>query len=116
MKSSESKVSSTSSNLQAKSKHAFFGPEKGEAFSSDKASSHAVQTKTGGTPFFNANGIQAKLEVHPSDDVFEKEADSMADQVMQKSGSSGDAPPKPNENNSLSPLSNSISRVQRQRA
>ena len=117
MKSSESKVSSTSSNLQAKSKHAFFGQEKGEAFGSDKASSHAVQTKTGGTPFFNnTNGIQAKLEVHPSDDVYEKEADAMADQVMQKTGSSGDAPPKPNENNSFTPLSNSISRVQRQRA
>lgn len=34
-------------------------------------------------PFFSQPPVQAKLKVHPSDDVFEKEADAMADKVVQ---------------------------------
>jgi hypothetical protein len=119
MKSTESKVSKTSSALQSKSKGAFFAKKKNEAFGPEKTSSSPIQTKSPSTPFFtnSGNALQSKLEVHPSDDVYEKEADSMADRVTQKTSSgSADPPTQPNDINQATPLSNSISRLQRQRA
>lgn len=92
-----------------------------------------LKHKTANSPFFSKAGrgtfdpvntlsgttVQPKLEVHPSDDVFEKEADAMADRVMKRTGSTPtDQPNKPGGGNQvqLTPLQDKISRVQRQRA
>lgn len=122
MKSTESKASRTTSQIQAKRDGSFFaknaeanGPEQTSATSS-------LQTKPSPTPFFNGNhGIQAKLEIHPSDDAFEKEADAMADRVMQHEHAAPPASPNDANGNGDKPvspgsLSNSINRLQRQRA
>lgn len=121
MKSSETKASKPASKLQPKSRDPFFGKKNGEASGPEQTSKLSpVQTKSSSTPFFN-NGItavQPKLEVHPSDDIYEKEADAMADRVVQHehSAPAGDPPDAPGENNQASPLNNAISRLQRKRA
>src|SRR5438046_1526365 len=123
MKSSEQKTSSSSNLHSSKNDSAFFAKKNGEATASGKESAPlTVQTKPSSTPFFANNGgiIQPKLEVHPSDDKYEKEADTMADRVMQHVPA---APPADSSKGSgggnavqTMPVSNGISRLQRMRA
>src|SRR5258705_1605144 len=97
MKSTESMASKSASRLQARSKNAFFAKKNGEANGPEKTSTaSALQTKSQSSPFFTSGGaaIQPKLEVHPSDDSYEKEADSVADKVMQHVYA---APPDPSK-------------------
>ena len=59
---------------------------------STKTSSNPIQRKSAGSPFFSRKGkdsffspaVQTKLEVGEANDSYEKEADSMADKVVQK--------------------------------
>jgi len=87
MKSSEHKTSPGASRLQAKNKSTFFAKKNGEGSVPTKDSSHSypVQTKAQPTPFFasTANHVQAKLKIHPGDDHYEKEADNVADRVVE---------------------------------
>jgi hypothetical protein len=76
MKATEPKISGAS----AIKKSPLFGKEEGQGFF--KSGSH-------GTPFFSKalahpGAIQAKLSVGAPNDVYEKEADSMADKVVQR--------------------------------
>jgi hypothetical protein len=122
VKSSEPKASKTASRLQAKNRATFFQKQHGEASGPEKNTTHSdIQTKHKSSPFFTEGGslMQAQLEVHPSDDAYEKEADAMADRVMLHSGNSATDPPNESHNGSqiqTSPLYKTISRVQRQRA
>lgn len=122
MRSTESKASIAASRLQTKSKSAFFAKQQREASGPEKGSIHSsIQTKPQSSLFFtnSGNSVQSKLEVHPSDDSYEKEADAMADGVMQQSRVSLPDPQKgSNEGNHVqkTPLYQNISHVQRQRA
>jgi len=122
MKSTEPQASITASRLQTKSKSAFFAKQQREASGPEKGSIHSsVQTKPQSSLFFtnSGNSVQPKLEVHPSDDSYEKEADAMADGVMQQSRGSRPDPQKGSgEGNQVqkTPLYYNISHIQRQRA
>ena len=119
MKSKESKTSKSASHQQTRSSNAFFGKKIGESFAPEQTSTHSqIQTKASSTPFFGNSVIQTKLEVHPSDDVYEKEADAMADRIMQHEHAAPLTNPDDGSNNGIktTPLHNSISRLQRQRA
>jgi hypothetical protein len=126
MKSSEHKSTPAASRLQAKNRSTFFAKKKGENAGPSKESSHSspVQSKAQATPFFGntASNLQAKLQVQPAGDAYEKEADTMADRVTQQMPISSPAPPnsggEENNNNGIqpTPLANGISRLQRQRA
>ncbi|HET6996194.1 MAG TPA: DUF4157 domain-containing protein, partial [Chitinophagaceae bacterium] len=117
MKSSESKTSKPASRLQGKRNGSFFGKKNGEVAGPEHTS---VQTKASSTPFFG-NAIQTKLEINPSDDVYEKEADAMADKVMQHEHAPPPTNPDDPNNNGDSGVkptlaANKISRLQRKRA
>ncbi len=109
MKSSEQKTSSSSRHSRDNDNRSFFSKTKGESHSQDQP---------GSTPFFP---VQSKLEINPSDDVYEKEADAMADKVMQHEHSTPPANPEDANNNGdnrikATSLNNKISRLQRKRA
>ncbi len=73
---SETKITSTTAQLQKKANEPFFNKEKqGSFFSkSNKAT----------TSFFIPTTIQSKLTIGQPNDIYEKEADSMADKVGQR--------------------------------
>ncbi|MDP4262875.1 MAG: DUF4157 domain-containing protein [Bacteroidota bacterium] len=118
--------SSSAANHHSKENGSSFFAKKNETSGPEHTSSQSpVQTKPSLAPFFtNGNTVQAQLEIHPSDDVYEKEADAMADRVMQHEHAAPPASPEtPNDSNNKGnsqvktmPLSNNISRLQRKRA
>src|SRR6187401_463561 len=110
MKSSEQKSSSTAKQSHSETGNSFFSKK------SDPTHSHSNKVAS---PFFDSNSIvQPQLKIHPSDDVFEKEADAMADRVTSKGQSAGTA--EPNEGNAGKNIQRTIfdkiSRVQRKPA
>ncbi|HEY0065944.1 MAG TPA: DUF4157 domain-containing protein, partial [Flavisolibacter sp.] len=81
MKTNQTKTSSSSSTQQSE-KHSFFGK-------SDNAvaePAHFFGSRKEGNSFFNASSIQPKLTVGKPNDPYEREADAVADQVVQKMG------------------------------
>lgn len=88
MKTAESKTSSTAS-IQAKSNAApFFS--KGEQTESSFFGSEKAEAQ----PFFSPKTIQPKLRIGSPNDVYEQQADAVADQVVQKLSQ-----PQPSTNN-----------------
>jgi Domain of unknown function (DUF4157) len=76
MKVSEAKINSTGVHLQKKANEPFFNKRAGESFFS----------KSNDTPkdFFRPPSIQTKLTIGQPNDIYEKEADAMADKVVQR--------------------------------
>ena len=121
MKSSEHKTSPGASRLHAKNKSTFFAKKKGEGSVPAKESLHSsVQTKAQPTPFFASVGtnVQAKLKVHPGDDHYEREADNVADRVVQHLHSPAVQKQDSDEKEGIQTmrLGNGISSLQAQRA
>src|SRR5689334_11771785 len=115
MKSSEHKSTTGASRSQDKNKSTFFAKKEGDNAAQAKESSHSspVQTKSPSTPFFNnGNTIQPKLEIHPSDDVYEKEADAVAEKVMQHEHAPPSAPETPPDTNNSNNNNNGGGKVQ----
>jgi hypothetical protein len=81
VKTNQTKTSSSSSTQQAE-KHSFFGK-------SDNAVAEPAPffgPRKEGNSFFNASSIQPKLTVGKPNDPYEREADAVADKVVQKMG------------------------------
>ncbi|WP_160717572.1 DUF4157 domain-containing protein [Chitinophaga solisilvae] len=77
---------------------------------------HASDT---GAPFFTGTSpVQAKLKVHPADDVYEQEADAMADKVVQEAPAAAAGAPQGGDDEGIQkkPLHNGFRAAQRQRA
>ncbi|HEY6504244.1 MAG TPA: DUF4157 domain-containing protein [Chitinophagaceae bacterium] len=108
-------------NHSRKNDSSFFA-KKNETSGPTTTQAQSLQTKSSSAPFFNGhNAVQTKLEINPSDDVYEKEADSMADKVMQHEHATPPANPDDPNNNGDSGVKttlpgNKISRLQRKRA
>jgi hypothetical protein len=82
VKTNQTKTSSSSNSTQQAEKHSFFGK-------SDNAvaePAHFFGPRKEGNSFFNASSIQPKLTVGKPNDPYEREADAVADQVVQKMG------------------------------
>lgn len=76
MKAAEAKRTSTAGHLQKKMNGPFFNKGRERSFFS--------KFNEGPGYFFNAAPIQSKLNIGAPNDVYEKEADSMADKVVQR--------------------------------
>src|SRR5688572_18422156 len=110
MKSSEQKHSSQSNQQPSKKDQPFFAKSEEDAFAHDQQRDHS-SFSPGDHP------VQAKLKIHPSNDQYEKEADSVADKVVNQMHTPQSVQRKEQENEvQKSVLSNPISSIQRQRA
>lgn len=81
MKTNQTKTSSSNTTQQA-GKHSFFG--KNDSALAEKA--HFFGPRKEGNSFFNASSVQPKLTVGKPNDPYEREADAVADKVVQKMG------------------------------
>ncbi len=105
MKAAESKSSTTSQTLQSKNEEQhtpFFDKEGASGLLSN--SQQPFFSKNGGSnkPFFGITGIQTKLTIGQPGDKYEKEADSMADQVVQRLAENNDSKDQPVQKKSAS--------------
>jgi hypothetical protein len=82
MKSTEPKSSTTAQRPKEATGNTFFSKGEGEALGLENEPVQAFFSEPkSSSPFFDA--IQPKLKVHPSNDVYEKEADAAAERVVQ---------------------------------
>lgn len=82
MKTTDNKTT-TSQIQEKKDRQPFFQKEGGDSsFFSSKGLSSGAGALNGGSPFFSAARIQSKLKIGKPNDHYEKEADNIADQVV----------------------------------